>query len=163
MRQRLTEAIQIFDEVEALVAGFWEFQFPAVTPTWSPATDVFVSRDEVCIRVEVPGVARKDLKIAVSPVVLEISGFRPTPESFRRGTSFYELEIPYGVFRKRVALPCRVVPKEIRAVLVDGLLTVCLPKLAGSGREHGPASGLRSRQSGARTADSEAKKGDDND
>ncbi|MEO0108115.1 MAG: Hsp20/alpha crystallin family protein [candidate division WOR-3 bacterium] len=128
MLRELDDIIQLFDEAEALVASFWEFQFPSSGMTWSPATDVFLAGDVVHVRVEVPGVARKDLKIAVSPVLIEVSGFRPTPASFRNGTSFYELEIPYGVFRKRIALPCRVNPQEVTGELEAGLLTLVLPK-----------------------------------
>ena len=130
MSRRIDDMIQFFDEVESLVASFWEFQFPSAGGVWSPATDVFVAGDEVYVLVEVPGVARKNLKIAVSPVLIEVSGIRPSPSFFRRGTSFYELEIPYGAFRKRIALPARVDPRRLKAVLKDGLLTLRLPRAA---------------------------------
>jgi HSP20 family protein len=127
MRHDIDDIVQLFDEVESLVAGFWEFQFPSAGGIWSPATDVFVAGQEVIVLVEVPGVARKDLKVAISPVLLEVSGLRPTPEFFSRGTNFYELEIAYGAFRKRIALPARVDPRRVKTQLRDGLLSLRLP------------------------------------
>jgi HSP20 family protein len=130
MRSRLEDIVQFFDEVESAVAGFWELQMPSVGSIWSPATDVFMTSDEVCLIVEVPGVERENLKIAVSPVLVEVSGVRPTPDLFRRAASFYELEIAYGVFRKRIALPCRVVPRGVKAELKDGVLSLRLRRSA---------------------------------
>lgn len=139
MRNKFDDIVQLFDEVESLVSGYWDFHFPTPSTVWSPATDVFVAGDEVFILVEVPGVARQDLRVAVTPVIVEVSGIRPTPEFFRRGTSFYELELPYGVFRKRVALPCRIDPQRTIVELEAGLLTLRLlragARRANSGRK----------------------------
>jgi HSP20 family protein len=128
VRSGFDDIVQFFDEVESLMASFWEFQFPSLAMTWSPATDVFVAGEEVYIVVELPGILRRDLKIAVSPVLVEVSGMRRTPPYFGRGTSFYELEIPHGVFRKRIALPCRIEPRRLKLALKDGLLTLRLPR-----------------------------------
>ena len=128
MRPGHDDIVQLFDEVESLMASFWEFHFPSLTMTWSPATDVFVDGNDVFIMVELPGILRRDLKIAVSPVLVEVSGMRRKPGLFRQGTSFYELEIPHGVFRKRVALPCRTEPRRLKLTLKDGMLTLRLPR-----------------------------------
>ena len=130
MRLDIDDIVQFFDEVESLVSGLWEFQFPETGGIWSPATDVFIAGDEVIVLVEVAGVARANLHVAISPVLLEVSGSRPTPDFFRRGTNFYELEIPYGAFRKRIALPARVEPRRVKTQLKDGLLTLRLPRSA---------------------------------
>ena len=58
MRHDIDDIVQFFDEVESLVASFWEFQFPSAGGIWSPATDVFIAGEEVIVLVEVPGVAR---------------------------------------------------------------------------------------------------------
>jgi len=128
MRPGHEDIVQLFDEVESLMASFWEFHFPSLTMTWSPATDVFVDGNDVFIMVELPGILRRDLKIAVSPVLVEVSGMRRKPGLFQQGTSFYELEIPHGVFRKRVALPCRTEPRRLKLTLKDGMLTLRLPR-----------------------------------
>jgi HSP20 family protein len=130
MRRKISDIVQLFDEVESLMADLWEFNFPSAESFWCPATDVFVAGDEVYVILEVPGVARRDMKVAVSPVLVEVSGVRPTPSCFRRGTSFYELELPRGVFRKRIALPCRTDPHRLELTLEDGLLTLKLPRVA---------------------------------
>jgi HSP20 family protein len=128
MSRRFDDVIELFDEVESLVASFWEFQFPPTPSIWSPETDVFQTEDCVRVIVQIPGVARRDLKIAVSPVLLEVTGTRPRPAFFSQGQSFYELGIAYGVFRKRIALPCRVDPQGIRMSLREGLLMLRLPR-----------------------------------
>lgn len=128
MTRRTDCLIQLFDEVESLMSGLMEFQFPAVENFWSPATDVFTTADEVGIILELPGVPSAELKVAVSPVIVEISGVRPTPQFFSRALSFYEMEIPHGAFRKRIALPCRVDVRRARADFQDGLLTLHLPR-----------------------------------
>jgi HSP20 family protein len=128
MRPANGDIVQLFDEVESLMTSFWEFHFPSLTMTWSPATDVFLAGDQVYIVVELPGILRRDLKIAVSPVLVEVSGLRRTPGFFGQGTSFYELEISHGVFRKRIALPCRTEPRRLKVALKDGMLTMRLPR-----------------------------------
>ena len=130
MSRRYDDIIELFDEVESLVTSFWEFQFPATPSIWSPETDVFMTDDCVHVIVLVPGVSRRDLRIAVSPVLLEVTGSRPRPGFFSQGRNFYELEIAYGVFRKRIALPCRVDPQGIKLNLREGLLSLTLPKAA---------------------------------
>lgn len=127
MSRRIDDIIQFFDEVESLMASVWEFQFASPRGSWSPATDVFVTDDEVNVLMDLPGVEQQNMSIAISPVLLEVSGYRPSPAAFRHGTSFHELEIPYGVFRKRIVLPVRVDPRRMKAVLKDGLLTLRLP------------------------------------
>ncbi|MEO0108415.1 MAG: Hsp20/alpha crystallin family protein [candidate division WOR-3 bacterium] len=126
MARSLADIIQFFDELEATVVSLWDGQSSASSSFWSPATDVYTTEQYVNVIVELAGVERENLKILVSPLVLEVSGTRPTPASFHKAQNFYGLEIAYGLFRKRITLPCRVEPRAVRTQLKDGLLRLRL-------------------------------------
>jgi HSP20 family molecular chaperone IbpA len=52
------------------------------------------------------------------------------PSRVRRGVSFYESQIPYGGFEKRVNLPFPVNPDSFKVELKDGVLSLELDRAA---------------------------------
>ncbi|MBM3322659.1 Hsp20/alpha crystallin family protein [candidate division WOR-3 bacterium] len=89
---------------------------------WQPLVDLYVTEDKVCLLAEVPGVNQDDIHIAVGAESVLITGVKRVPAGARHGASFYESEIPYGSFDKRVALPVPVRPDSLQAELVNGII-----------------------------------------
>ncbi|HEX2123322.1 MAG TPA: Hsp20 family protein, partial [Thermoanaerobaculia bacterium] len=72
-----------FDDLRRMEARLWEpfFRFPVFhdemqTSTWNPAVDVLEEKDKVVVKVEVPGIDEKDLRVTFDDGLLTISGER---------------------------------------------------------------------------------------
>jgi HSP20 family protein len=96
--------------------------------SWTPAVDVFERRDHLVVEVEVPGLAAKEISIALVPSRIEIRGVKretAVPPDAR----YVRLERGYGAFQRTVPLPCAVVTEGAKAGLENGVLTVVMRKL----------------------------------
>jgi HSP20 family protein len=91
---------------------------PAV---WEPPIDLYLEEGRVCLMVELPGVKASDIHIRVGRRVVLVSGIR---RGRARSPRFYESEIPYGRFERRVELPVSVNPASFSVGLGDGILTL---------------------------------------
>jgi HSP20 family protein len=98
-----------------------------MTRPFAPAMDVSESDGEVQVKVDVPGIEAKDVKIEVVGDTLRISGER-TEEKEEKGDTWHRVERRFGSFSRSVTLPCAVKQNAAKAVYVDGVLTVNIPK-----------------------------------
>ncbi len=73
-------------------------------PCWQPAIDLYEQGGELTLFVALPGVAASQLEVIVEPTQLVVRGTRPIPPAFKRA-AIHRLEIPYGRFERRIALP----------------------------------------------------------
>jgi len=93
---------------------------------WEPPVDVFEDEHEVVIVVAMPGVVADRMQITMEPGALVVRAERPLPFAGHR-YAVRQLEIPYGYFERRIALPdarLEAGPPE----LVDGCLIIRLRK-----------------------------------
>lgn len=120
------DIIKFFDDVSAIVDDIFESAFPTVLADtyYEPPTDLFETEDKIFLIMEIPGVKKQDLSIAVGPTMVLIQGAKQQPELLRQSASFHNLEISYGKFRKRVYLPYRIIAKTTQVSLKDGILTM---------------------------------------
>lgn len=72
--------------------------------TWEPPVDAFEDENELVIVVALPGVAAERVELAVEPDALVVRAERPLPVAGLRH-AVRQLEIPYGYFERRIALP----------------------------------------------------------
>lgn len=79
--------------------------------------------DAFVLTAPVPGLKAEDLKIQVLEDVLSIEGDFPADES-----EYLLQEIPGGAFRREIRLPAALEADKVEARIVDGLLTLRLPK-----------------------------------
>ena len=101
---------------------------------WEPLVDLFVSEHKVHLMAEVPGVAGSEVHVRVGTRMVQILGIKRPPDKVRRGVSFYESQIPYGGFEKRVSLPFPVNPNSIKVEFNDGVLSLELDRVGGGAR-----------------------------
>jgi HSP20 family protein len=92
-----------------------------------PALDMHESQDESVLAMDLPGIAREDIKISVDRGVLTISGERKVP-GLPEGSRPLHNEITYGTFVRTLELPHPVSVEAISAELNNGILRVVLPK-----------------------------------
>ncbi|TAJ69834.1 MAG: Hsp20/alpha crystallin family protein [Phenylobacterium sp.] len=93
----------------------------------SPRMDIRDTKDSLEISVELPGLARDDVKITVEDEVLTISGEKKT-EREAKEEDYHFSERTYGAFSRSVTLPRSVEAAKIKATMKDGVLKVTAPK-----------------------------------
>jgi HSP20 family protein len=125
-RESFKNIIKFFDDVASLVDDIFETDYESqiATSYFDPPTDLFETDTKLFMIVEIPGVNKDDLHIAIGPTMVLIQGVKRPHDQMRQGASFYKLEISYGVFRKRIYLPLRVKLNTVQVSLHNGLLTV---------------------------------------
>lgn len=101
--------------------------FEAPLTGWLPALDVQENKDNYTVRVEVPGLRREDIEVALEDGALTISGERKT-ETPVEGTEVHRQERFYGKFARVITLPTVVAADKVKAQYKDGILTVTLAK-----------------------------------
>jgi HSP20 family protein len=98
-----------------------------------PAIDMVDREDEVIVSVEVPGVRKEDLSIAVTDSTLTVKGTTERHEEEKRDDYYYH-ELACGEFSRVLRLPVGVDSKKVSASLKDGILEIHLPKLESAKR-----------------------------
>jgi HSP20 family protein len=91
-----------------------------------PAVNVFANQDGVIITAELPGVRSEDLDISIHRDSVTFSGERHTETEEARG--YHRRERRGGRFVRTVSLLFVVDPNKVEADLVDGVLTLDLPR-----------------------------------
>jgi HSP20 family protein len=88
---------------------------------WVPTADIFAKGEDLVIRIELPGVRREDIDIALSGGVLAVSGERRSDIN-EEEVSFYTRERFYGTFSRSMNLPEGVDEGRISATFEDCVL-----------------------------------------
>jgi HSP20 family molecular chaperone IbpA len=103
---------------------------PAAATAFAPAADVVELEREVRVHIDLPGVPRDHVSVAVAGDVLVIRGERPMgrPQTsvVRHG------ERRGGPFQRVIALPPRGRREGIEATLREGVLTISIPTDGGA-------------------------------
>ena len=73
-------------------------------PSWEPPIDVLEAGRDLWILVALPGVEPSRVRVRFDGTTLVVAGERSLPERCRAGT-IRRLEIPYGRFERRIAIP----------------------------------------------------------
>lgn len=122
------------NEMDRLFDRIWEGEVPERTMgEWSPVLDFSETKENFLMKVEVPGIDPKDIKVSLQDHVLTISGERKREEE-AKDERFYRMERSYGTFTRSIRLPMAVDEKKVNAVFKDGILVVSVPKAeAGKG------------------------------
>lgn len=97
------QACDMIDEAEALHRRFFHLSRQTLA-IWEPPVDVFEDEREIVIVVAMPGVPADGVELVSEPGVLVVRGTRPFPLAGARHR-VRQLEIPYGAFERRIALP----------------------------------------------------------
>ncbi len=104
---------------------------------WKPLTDVYEISDDVIIKVEIPGVEKKDISITLEGKQLIIRGARTNPHQ-KSCITYHQMEINYGDFERTIMLPEAYDADRIVAELKEGFLYVRIKKDRKSGEGEQP-------------------------
>lgn len=94
---------------------------------WTPAVDILEDDKAVTIKVDLPGVEKKDLEISVSDGTLTVHGERKL-EREEKKEDYQRRERAHGSFTRSFSLPDYVDARKIAAESKEGVLCITLPK-----------------------------------
>ena len=94
--------------------------------TWAPPVDVAEDADTIHVKVEVPGMEEKDLRVNFEDGLLTVSGERQFER--REDRNYHRIERTYGSFVRTFSLPRSVDASKIVANYRNGVLEVEIPK-----------------------------------
>lgn len=104
---------------------------PSLSPTvWTPPMSVWEGPQETLFCVDLPGVSRDQLEVALQGSVVIIAGRRvPPPESAPEASRLQPraTEQGFGIFRRVVTLPPMAQRDQMSAWLKDGVLWLRIP------------------------------------
>lgn len=135
-RRPLGELARWEEDIEDLFEEFFR-SFPAPlgpahrplleTRGWAPVVEMYDQDNETVLKMELPGMERKDIHMAVTDETLTIEGERKADTAVK-DEDYYCCERRYGKFYRAIALPTDVETGKIAATYRNGVLEVHLPK-----------------------------------
>lgn len=125
--------------------GFWPSLYDPfrgiggkVADWFAPASEASVDEAGYRIRIELPGVEDKDVRVSIDDGVVTVKGEKQTRRE-ESGETWYFSECDYGSFSRSFRLPPDADQGAVKADLKDGVLTVSVgkksPKAASAGTE----------------------------
>jgi len=94
---------------------------------WTPALDLYEDKDNLFVKVELPGMKREEIEVSLHEGSLSISGERKS-EQKHEDADVYRAERFFGRFQRTVMLPTPVAADKVKAQYKDGILSIALPK-----------------------------------
>lgn len=99
------DALQMLERADRLHRQFFQVGARALAaPAWEPPVDILDSGAEIWMFFALPGVRRGDLEVSVESGSIVVQGERRMPRVAPEVT-IRRLEVPYGRFERRIALP----------------------------------------------------------
>ena len=95
---------------------------------WQPAADIFETDAGLIIQVELAGVVKEDVSVALKNNVLTLQGQRK-PDLEIDARLYIHKERSFGTFQRSFTLKETVSPEKITARFKDGILTVEIPRM----------------------------------
>ncbi len=92
-----------------------------------PLINLTESKDSYFIRAELPGVVAGELDIQATANSVAVSGERKIPAE-NKDARWHRREREAGKFSRMIAMPGEIDPNKVDASLVNGILTVVVPK-----------------------------------
>ena len=93
---------------------------------WAPAVDLCETAEAFVITAELPGLTREQVRIDVVDSRLTVQGRREARVSCEQ---YHQVERGHGEVLRTFVLPHAVNGEAVTADLVDGVLTITVPKL----------------------------------
>lgn len=94
---------------------------------WAPTVDIIEDDNAYCIKAELPGLTKDNVKVTVENGQLTISGQREFKKE-EKGQRYHRIERAYGNFVRSFTLPDDANNGKVSAEFKDGVLTVHVAK-----------------------------------
>ncbi len=114
---------KLFEEF-FLMAKSHDFASPA---PWQPPTDVYETEKNIIVEMAVSDLRPEDISVLFSDQTLTVSGKRDDNSAHQK-VCFYQVEIRYGYFERKIKIPKQVDANNIHATYENGFIVVTIPK-----------------------------------
>ena len=94
---------------------------------WLPSLDVAETKNDIVVKVEIPGIDPKEIDISLANDVLTIKGEKKQ-EREKKEENYHVVERSYGSFTRSLRLPGEVQSDKITASYKNGILKATFPK-----------------------------------
>ncbi|RMH13654.1 MAG: Hsp20/alpha crystallin family protein [Planctomycetota bacterium] len=124
------DPFDMFAPMESMFSRLFNEPLGLTTPLveeGSLALDISETNDALIVRASLPGFSKDDVNVEVNNGVLTISGTHKE-EHEEKTEKYYRRERRTGSVSRRIALPVSVAEDKAKAELVNGVLTLTLPK-----------------------------------
>lgn len=126
------EPLKILDDINKLFGKtFYNLNEEDHTKTgnrhWTPMVDIKEEQDSFKLLMDIPGISKEDIKIAMENNMLTVQGERKLEVKEEKG-SYYRSERMSGRFYRRFTLPETADASKIQAKMSKGVLEVIIPK-----------------------------------
>lgn len=95
--------------------------------TWCPAIEFNETDTDLILKAEVPGVERKHLNVRVKSESVSITGVHPEAKH-NAEKEIIPSELHYGQLQCNVPIKVPIQPNRANAELINGVLTITIPK-----------------------------------
>jgi HSP20 family protein len=117
----------IQSEVNRLFDNFFGRPASATERTWTPPVEMYATKDDLVLTVEMPGVSEKDVTVSITGDLLTLKGERRFENQVKE-QDLLHVERTYGKFERLIQLPMPVQADRVKATYRDGVLEIKLPK-----------------------------------
>ena len=102
---------------------------PASLPghVWVPPVDMYATKDDLVLTLELPGVSEKDVTVSITGDLLTVKGERRFEHQVKE-QDLLHVGRTYGKFERVIQLPMAVQADRVKATYRDGVLEITLPK-----------------------------------
>lgn len=114
----------IFDDFFA--PSLWESPISLNTPTLS--ADLWEEKDDVFVKMALPGIRKEDIKINIMADTVTISGHSKKEEKSEDDAKKYYFRSMESSYEQSFNLPTKIDPDKAEAEFKDGVLTIKMPK-----------------------------------
>jgi HSP20 family protein len=121
------DALSLLEQAERLHRQFVRASLSEAR-CWEPPVDLVESDSAVVVYVALPGVPAEAVIVGFDPGGITVSGTRAFPAG--RDSRIHRIEIPYGRFQRRIALPMHALEPASQE-LVNGCLLLTFSKTKG--------------------------------
>jgi HSP20 family protein len=129
--EEIVELDRPFEEFFRTLAGPWPFRpLLALNPgkRYIPTADTFARNGDMVVRIDLPGVEPKDIKVRFEEGELVVTGERKAEKEIKE-EGYYRKEAAYGIFERHMTLPKGIKENEINAEYDKGVLEISVPKV----------------------------------
>ena len=118
------------DDINSLFNDFWPARRrrDSIADVFVPDIDVSEDTQNVHIRVDLPGLEEKDVKVNFQNGILTLSGEKKE-EKETKERNYHTIERSYGSFSRAVAIPAKVDAAKAKAKFKNGVLSIVMPKM----------------------------------
>ena len=118
----------IQSEVNRLFDSFVGRPATASGGVWAPPVDMYATKDDLILTLELPGVSEKDVTVTITGDLLTVKGERRFEQQVNE-LDLLHVERTYGKFERLIQLPMAVQADRVKATYRDGVLEIRLPKV----------------------------------